>query len=96
MRWNNSEFYAIAVGQLANQIAGGVGLYGTLPDLPSFSIAEMAKVQGKLNQLGFDVGGADGIMGPATREGIRQYQAANQLVADGFPSPETIQSILTQ
>lgn len=94
MRWNNSEFYAIAVGQLANQVAGGVGLYSTLPDLPSFSIAEMAKVQQKLNDIGIDVGGADGIMGPATREGIRQYQAANGLVADGFPSPDTIRSIL--
>jgi membrane-bound lytic murein transglycosylase B len=94
MRWNNSEFYAIAVGQLANQIAGGVGLVASLPDLPSFSIREMADVQRKLIAMGIDVGGADGIMGPATREGIRQYQAANNLVADGFPSPATIASIL--
>jgi membrane-bound lytic murein transglycosylase B len=94
MRWNNSEFYAIAVGQLANQIAGGGGLYADLPDLPSFSISKMAEVQRKLNQMGIDVGGADGIMGPATREGIRQFQAANNLVADGFPSPETIDAIL--
>lgn len=96
MRWNNSEFYAIAVGQLANQIAGGGGLHATLPDLPSYSLADMAKLQRKLNELGIDVGGADGIMGPATREGIRQYQAANGLVADGFPSPETIAAVLAQ
>ena len=94
MKWNNSEFYAIAVGQLANQIAGGVGLYANLPDLPSFSISKMAEVQGKLNAMGIEVGGADGIMGPATREGIRQYQAANGLVADGFLSPETLASIM--
>lgn len=94
MRWNNSEFYAIAVGQLANQIAGGGGLHANLPDLPSFSISKMAEVQAKLNEMGIDVGGADGIMGPATREGIRQFQAANGLVADGFPSPETVEAIL--
>lgn len=96
MRWNNSEFYAIAVGQLANQIAGGGGLIASLPELPSFSISKMAEVQRKLNEIGIEVGGADGIMGPATREGIRQYQAANGLVADGFPSPATIESILSK
>lgn len=94
MRWNNSEFYAIAVGQLANQIAGGVGLHNPLPDLPSFKISDIAKLQEKLNSLGFDVGGADGIMGPATREGIRQFQSNNGLVADGFPSPTTITAVL--
>lgn len=94
MRWNNSEFYAIAVGQLANRIAGGAGLVNPLPDLPSFKISDIAKLQSKLNQLGYDVGGADGIMGPATREGIRSFQAQNGLVADGFPSPDTISKIL--
>lgn len=95
MRWNNSEFYAIAVGQLANQIAGGGGLVATLPDMPSFKISEIAKLQAKLNTLGYDVGGADGIMGPATREGIRQFQANHNLVADGFPSPSTIDKIMS-
>lgn len=94
MRWNNSEFYAIAVGQLANQIAGGAGLHAQLPDLPSFKISDIAKLQAKLNELGYDVGGADGIMGPATREGIRRFQAENGLVADGFPSPTTIETVL--
>jgi membrane-bound lytic murein transglycosylase B len=94
MRWNNSEFYAIAVGQLANQIAGGGGLYTKLPDLPSFKIEDIAKLQDKLNLLGYNVGGSDGIMGPATREGIRQFQAKNNLVADGFPSPTTIKAVL--
>ena len=94
MRWNNSEFYAIAVGQLANQIAGGVGLHNPLPDLPSFKITDIVKLQTRLNELGFDIGKADGIMGPATREGIRQFQAKNGLVADGFPSPTTIAAVL--
>ncbi len=96
MRWNNSEFYAIAVGQLANQVAGGGGLYAALPDLPNYSLVSMAQLQRKLNELGIDVGGADGIMGPATREGIRQYQAMKGLVADGFPSTETFDAILAE
>ncbi len=95
MRWNNSEFYAIAVGRLATRIKGGTALVAELPDIPAFSISEMAVVQRRLNALGFDVGVADGVMGPATREGIRQFQAANGLVADGFPSPQT-QSLLAE
>lgn len=94
MRWNNSEFYSIAVGQLANQIAGGGGLYTPLPEVPNFKIANIAILQNRLNQLGFNVGKADGIMGPATREGLRQFQIQNGLVADGFPSPDTVQRVL--
>ena len=94
LRWNNSEFYGIAVGQLATQIAGGVGLSKPLPELPKYSIAEMASMQRALNNAGFDVGGADGIIGPSTRAGIREFQAANGLIADGFPSPETLNAIM--
>jgi membrane-bound lytic murein transglycosylase B len=93
LRWNNSEFYGIAVGQLANRIIGGAALVAPLPDLPKYSIAQMAAVQRDLNRLGFDVGGADGIIGPATRAGIRAFQASNGLIADGFPSPETVEKL---
>lgn len=89
-RWNNSEFYAIAVGRLATRIRGGAGLFQSLPKVSTFSIDKMAQIQGSLNKLGFNVGSTDGIMGPATRDGIRQFQAANKLVADGFPSNETL------
>lgn len=95
-RWNNSEFYGIAVGRLADRIIGGQPLVADLPDLPKYSIAEMAKVQRQLNNLGFDVGGADGIIGPATRAGLRAFQADNALIADGFPSPETLAKLASK
>jgi membrane-bound lytic murein transglycosylase B len=53
----------------------------------------MAQVQRQLNALGFNVGGADGIIGPATRKGLREFQAANDLIADGFPSPQTLETL---
>jgi membrane-bound lytic murein transglycosylase B len=52
-------------------------------------------MQRKLNALGIDVGGADGIIGPATRAGISQFQANSGLVADGFPSKETFAAIMS-
>ena len=73
MRWNNSEFYAIAVGVLADRIAGASGIKATLPDLPAYNRKDIT-LQSKLNDLGFDVGKPDGIIGPATREGIRNYK----------------------
>lgn len=94
LRWNNSEFYGIAVGQLANRILGNDKLSKALPDLPSYSVTQMANMQRKLNALGIDVGGADGIIGPATRAGIRQFQTNIGLVADGFPSKETFAAIM--
>ncbi|QPG05460.1 lytic murein transglycosylase [Salinimonas marina] len=93
MRWNNSEFYAIAVGKLADQIAGGKGLSASLPDLPAYSRDDIMQLQKTLNSKGFDVGKPDGILGPATRAGIRDYQIANDMVADGFPAKQIMQQL---
>jgi len=93
MRWNNSEFYAIAVGVLADKIAGASGLLAPLPDLPAYSRQDIIALQRKLNELGFDVGKPDGIIGPATREGIRHYQIANNMIADGFPGLNVMQRL---
>lgn len=96
MRWNNSEFYAIAVGHLADRIINAPALSAELPDLPPLSRADIMQLQRALTQLGFAVGGVDGIMGPGTRAGIRAYQAQHELIADGFPSNELRQHVLTQ
>lgn len=93
MRWNNSEFYAIAVGVLADRIAGASGIKATLPDLPAYNRKDIIALQSKLNNLGFNVGKPDGIIGPATREGIRNYQISNNMIADGFPGLEVMAAL---
>ena len=50
-------------------------------------------LQQSLNARGIDVGGADGILGPATREGIRQFQLSQDMVADGFPSLSVMEAL---
>ncbi|WP_082768676.1 lytic murein transglycosylase [Paraglaciecola hydrolytica] len=89
LRWNNSEYYGIAVGHLADRIVGKAPLSKPLPELPKYTLAEMQIFQEKLNVLGYDVGEADGILGPATRKGVRAFQAKQGLIADGYPSRET-------
>jgi membrane-bound lytic murein transglycosylase B len=94
LRWNNSEYYGIAVGHLADRIDGQGSLSKPLPDLPNYTLAEMQEFQDKLNKLGFDVGEADGILGPATRKGVRAFQVTVGFIADGYPSKETVEAVI--
>ena len=91
--WNNSEFYAIAVGHLADRIGGKAPLQKALPDLPKYSLADIKLLQDALNKLGFEVGEADGILGPATRVGVRDFQASKNMIADGFPDQKVFAAI---
>ena len=42
---------------------------------------------------GFDTGTPDGVLGPATRAGLRQYQRSVGLPADGFPTLDLLQRL---
>lgn len=91
MGWNRSEFYAIAVGHLADRIAGAGKLQNPPPeDAPALSRDNIIGLQKALQQRGYEPGTPDGIMGPATRSAIRQFQAANNLVADGYPGESVL------
>ncbi len=52
-------------------------------------VETLSGVQARCNNLGFDCGAVDGIMGAATRAGIKAFQAANNLSVDGEPGPKT-------
>lgn len=94
MGWNRSEFYAIAVGHLADRVAGGGGLHTPPPeDLPALSRDQIIRLQKTLNDQGYDSGKADGIMGSATRSAIRAYQQDQQMVADGYPSGKLLEKL---
>lgn len=97
LRYNNSTNYALAVGLLAQRLAGGPGVQGAWPrDLAALSRSQLAELQAALGQRGFAAGAADGIMGPATREALRRYQRSVGLPADGYPSLELLQRLQQQ
>lgn len=50
-------------------------------------------VQRKLTELNYDPGPADGVYGPKTRYGIRQYQRANDMTVDGLISDKLLQEL---
>ncbi len=94
LRYNNSTSYALAVGLLAQQLAGGPGVLASWPrDLATLTRAQVLDLQAALNQRGFDSGTPDGLMGPATRAGIRAYQRSTGLPADGYPTPDLLQDL---
>lgn len=90
MRWNRSVNYALAVAQLAQQVAGGDGLSVQSGEAGALSTAQLQALQQALNELGFDAGEADGLPGPRTQIAVRQYQFMHRLPVDGYPAPSLL------
>ena len=94
MRWNRSEYFAIAVGRLADRIAGG-SLLTRKVDTGGEPITreKVELLQADLALLGFDTGTADGIFGPATRRALSRFQKANDMIADGHLNRKALQAV---
>jgi membrane-bound lytic murein transglycosylase B len=94
LRYNNSTSYALAVGVLAQRIAGGPGVQAAWPrELQPLTRGQVQAMQAALNQRGFTSGNPDGLMGPATRQALRQYQRSVEQPADGYPTVELLQRL---
>jgi membrane-bound lytic murein transglycosylase B len=94
LRYNPSATYALAVGHLADRIAGGRPLVNAWPaDDKPLARAEREELQRLLAFRGFDTGGLDGLIGDQTRAAIRATQRRLNLVEDGYPSFELLQRL---
>ncbi len=97
LRYNNSTSYALAVGLLAQRLAGDPGVQAAWPrDLDALSRQQLKALQAALNQRGFDSGTPDGVMGPNTRGALRRYQRSVGLAADGYPTLDLLQRLEAQ
>jgi lytic murein transglycosylase len=97
LRYNNSASYALAVGLLAQRLSDGPTVQAAWPrDLQALSRSQMMSLQTALNERGFASGTPDGMMGPATRDGLRRYQRSVGLPADGYPTLELLQRLQQQ
>jgi peptidoglycan lytic transglycosylase B len=94
LRYNNSTAYALAIGLIADQVAGGKGVTQPWPrDLRPLDRSHRKELQDHLNSKGFPVGAVDGIIGGKTRSAIRRFQSSNNLVADGFASEDLLDAL---
>ena len=91
--YNNSTTYALAVGMLADRIAGGAPLVQKWPPDKPITLADRIAAQTILTQLGFDTGGTDGVFGLRTRAAAREWQKSRGLPADGYLSYAVIQTL---
>lgn len=93
MRWNRSEFFALAVGHLADRVAGAPALTNPPPDHAPISRDDVVRVQEYLADNGYDSGAADGVLGPRSRAALRALQRDLGLAADGYLSAELLRAI---
>jgi lytic murein transglycosylase len=94
LRYNQSLAYALAVGHLADRIAGGAPLLAQWPAQDrSLTRAEREELQRLLISWGFATGGPDGIIGDQTRSAIRATQRALSLAEDGHPTIELLRRL---
>jgi len=94
--YNNSTSYALAVGLLADRIAGAPELSKAWPEDQPLTLADRIAAQEALTRLGFDTGGADGVIGTRTRAATRAWQKSRGLPADGYLSYGLIQALKLQ
>ena len=91
MKYNPAEAYALAIGHLADRLAGGGPLVQSWPrDERVLSMEERYELQQLLARHGFDIGTPDGLLGPRTRLAIRNFQAATGQIPDGFASSRVL------
>ncbi len=97
MRYNPATSYALAISYLSDGLRGRPGIFGAWPyGEDQLSLRQRVTIQEGLEDLGYPTGGADGIIGPNTRQAIRDYQTARGLTADGFPSAGLLTRILNE
>jgi len=95
-KYNNSVAYALAVGLLADRVAGGPPLHTPWPPETPLSLADRMTAQRALAALGFYSGQPDGVVGIGTRASLRAWQKARGLTADGYLSPDMIARLKTE
>ena len=94
MKYNNAAPYALAIGLLADRMAGAKPLSASWPRSErNLSRDERTQFQNDLKTLGYDPGEADGVLGRKTRAALKLYQKARNLPADGFPTASLLAAL---
>jgi len=94
-KYNNADSYALAIGLLADRLAGRPDLSRPWPtDIQMLTQQQAKDLQAGLNTLGFSAGTVDGIIGRGTRGALQRFQKSKGLVADGFPTVAMLTAVM--
>ncbi len=92
-RYNMSDLYAVFVGNLADRIAGGGDFVTPWGGMGPQKTRNIEQIQQRLMALGYDVEKIDGKVGSNTRKVIGQYERANNLKVDCWPSDAVLDHV---
>lgn len=87
--WNQSFTYVTTAAYFGTRLAGAPVYAAGNPD-PGLSGEEMQELQRRLQARGYDVGGADGILGERTRAAVQAEQQRLGLPADAWPTRDLL------
>ena len=89
--YNNSDLYALFIGNLADRISWGTGDFVTgWKDIGVMLRSDIARLQKELEGQGYDVGGADGLPGYKTRRSIGEWQEKRGETPTCFPTARMV------
>ncbi len=91
--YNESDLYALFIGHLADRMRGGSPIAGSWRSAGSMTRGDIRAAQERLMAEGYDVGGADGLVGFATRTALGQWQAKSGRDETCFPDPTVIRAL---
>ncbi|CAN0654371.1 membrane-bound lytic murein transglycosylase B [Nitratireductor aquimarinus] len=92
--YNESDLYALFVGHAGDRIMYGNNAFATSwGRVGGFNRSDVAGMQRGLERLGYDVGGADGLVGFKTRRSIGEWQQKNGVSPTCFPESQTVRRL---
>lgn len=83
--WNQSFTYVLTAAYMATRLSGADRYDAGTPEA-GLTGEQMQRLQQALQARGYDVGGADGILGEMTRRAVRAEQLRLGLPADAWPT----------
>ena len=89
--YNNSDFYALGVGLLADRIGGAGPLRGSFPpDANGLTQTDRMALQRALAARGYEIGDIDGVIGRRTIDAISDFQRRQGLPVSGQATPDLL------
>lgn len=96
-RYNNANSYAMAVGHLADKVNGGGEFKREWPRGPgALNLKEKTEVQELLLKARYDIGDADGIIGPKTIDALSDMQIKAGLQPSGKADQDALKFLRTR
>lgn len=88
--YNESDLYALFIGHLADRYGRNKALVGKWRDVSGFTRLQVHGMQERMIKRGYDVGGADGLVGFKTRRSIGKWQEKAGIAATCFPDKRLV------